>query len=834
MKNKQKFASTRSFFALLFTLMSAPLFFACDSEQTNTTQNVAETQVTSTEVNLDWDFLFEKDIVISEDKAALEVYYKEKELEMSEYYEKRILPPAFDYNVDLSKLSYTELRMLRHTIYARNGYLTMDFDIRTYMEKFKWYQPVFGVETFKLMLTKQEFDFTKKIFELEKQKYKEKIKKIGEYDLLNADMAQNFSSFPEISTELKDALRNKNFAIIPAKQEQLYYTYDQNYYNYIPNFVTTDLVQQLLQKHLGKMLQKIEQEKLCLTMGELTKGLYDKTQTLKQSTNPKIKSAAHWANVYAAIAYSLSIDKKANVNGNLQSVFEAEWQKVSSEEGEDSKFLEDPLLQYSSFKPRGSYTLNDTLKRYFKTVKWLNSANIFTKKDDNLLATIILAKSIESDPKLAKIYQTFTKTIGLFAGDEDNLSLLHILKLTQGKKIEDLANDAALKQLRLDLAKINPDKIKTVSADARTKDFVAEQKILFTAGRYTFDADIFTKMVHVLRPTPKRPFPKGLDVFAAMGNKTAEDILLNHYKEAENWSGYKDSLENAKKNFMAFNNWNASIYNKNMENVLALQQPASKEMPLYMQTKWWDKRNLSTALSAWAQLKHTMLLYIEQPNGAQMGQGGGPPPPNHQGYVEPNLNFWKKSLELIDLQEKLLFDLGILSDKSDTPTTNEKEYSPFGGKVGFSDKTKDVNNDLRTMLKFLLAMSEKELKNETISLQEHSSIASIGGDAERLLQKIVLTYSGSNILPADERTIALTADVYRYNGKYLQASVGFGDEIYVLAEINGLPYITKGSVFSYYEFESDAPLTDQEWQKMVETGKSPARPTWLNDIFVKK
>ncbi len=81
--------------------------------------------------------------------------------------------------------------------------------------------------------------------------------------------------------------------------------------------------------------------------------------------------------------------------------------------------------------------------------------------------------------------------------------------------------------------------------------------------------------------------------------------------------------------------------------------------------------------------------------------------------------------------------------------------------------------------------------------------------------------------------MSLIADVYQYNGKYLEEAVGLVDEIYVVTEINGKPYLAKGAVFSYYEFQSGQPLSDEEWQTQLLSGNLPKRPTWLDDIIVK-
>jgi len=46
-------------------------------------------------------------------------------------------------------------------------------------------------------------------------------------------------------------------------------------------------------------------------------------------------------------------------------------------------------------------------------------------------------------------------------------------------------------------------------------------------------------------------------------------------------------------------------------------------------------------------------------------------------------------------------------------------------------------------------------------------------------------------LPEKERLVALVADVYQYNGEYLEEAVGMIDEIYVVTEINRKPCLTK-------------------------------------------
>src|SRR5690606_13155885 len=138
------------------------------------------------------------------------------------------------------------------------------------------------------------------------------------------------------------------------------------------------------------------------------------------------------------------------------------------------------------------------------------------------------------------------------------------------------------------------------------------------------------------------PFPKGLDVFAAMGNAEAERILLTEYREADQWDAYPDSLQEMKRFVSSYSGWSDNMYSMTMDAIKTISHK-DEHSPLFMQTAAWDRKTLVTSLAAWTQLKHDMLLYAEQPYAAQTGQGGGPPPPLHLSYVEPNVKFWEQA-----------------------------------------------------------------------------------------------------------------------------------------------------------------------------------------------
>ena len=145
------------------------------------------------------------------------------------------------------------------------------------------------------------------------------------------------------------------------------------------------------------------------------------------------------------------------------------------------------------------------------------------------------------------------------------------------------------------------------------------------------------------------------------------------------------------------------------------------------------------------------------------------------------------------------------------------------------------NKELSDMASLFLRISNKELRKQTLSNEEFDSLSFIGGKVESLTLKIIESDQGSaSLVTTPERYMAVATDVYTYNDKCLQETVGMGDDIYVIAEINGLLYLTRGAVFSHYEFTgpSSERLTDEIWQKQLLEHKTPAQAIWMNDIKI--
>jgi hypothetical protein len=758
----------------------------------------------------------------------------------------KVLAPSFDPDAimkidlhqDLSKKSLQELRLLRNVVFARQGYCFMQADIRGYFSahmkgydsimEARWWSEDGGDTTVtfpKIKLSPEEEEFVKKIELLETAKKKENYVDRNGIQSANVENVVNLFQFTNLSKDFINKIGKNNFAIVPTDKIQLFHIYEENDYHQVPNFITTDLYLQLYHMYFSYLLKSLEESKFIPAITELSDGMNKEAMKIASAaTDEKMKSTAEFTSVFYAIPYYILTGKKKLIPSKYKDMFEKEISNINSETDAGSAFLEykDAVFPYSLFKPRGHYTRNENLKKYFKAMMWLQTASFCRGTPEQLKRTVFMAQLLntgksEGNQPLMKLYNSVYEPIVFLIGEPDNLSVNDIVSFLNRNRITELSSvmessmlskiDAELQLIVKSRNKIKP-KIQITCSD----------KINFMPQRYLFDNEILQTLVDI-KPNAKRAYPKGLDVFAALGNKTAETILLDEEKDKDNWEDYPAELNKLQKKFEGYTEWNTTVYNKWMFS-LSTMQKRETNYPAFMQTAMWDRKNLNTSLASWADLKHDAILYGEQPSGAECG-GAGPPSPYTVGYVEPNVNFWKSMIELLDLTERVL-------NKNDLLTKD------------ISSKSKQLKENAQ----FLLSASEKELRKQKLSEQEYNTIEALGASTEYLTLSIVepdkYLEHWENVQGPD-KSVAVVADVYTRNiagcnkNGVLHESVGNVNEIYVIVEIEGYLYLTKGATFSYYEFVQplNTRLTDEEWQEIIESKKDlPAIPQWMKDIIL--
>ena len=751
---------------------------------------------------------------------------------------------SIDYSMDVSGLSISDVRVLRNAPAARQGFPFKDAYIRGVYAGTTWYDSLMwkfdentnfenieqkeneswrdyyyraSEEKGLIKYTQEELDFMKRL-----QAREDELKKLNfdTPDDLRVNMANliNPSQLKEFDSLLCEHLAQDGFAIVPATHDQLFHVYEQNDYQELPSFVTTDLYLQLYHLYFDCMLKEIEEESLIKLMTEMARNMYDVMhQQAANTNNEEIWAYANHNAVFFAVAYQLLTGKTIGTPEE-QAEAKPEVEKAINAKNDFSDFMEDYKsieYPYSLFRPRGHYSRNETLQRYFRGMMWLQSVPFGLDNPDEVAEAVVMAYALDSHPQAKQNYDTFNKLITFLMGQPDNLSIPQVIAEVKkiGLPLEDLlANKQKMDELKESLKKIGDKQTRIRPAFERT----SHNKICLMPQRYQPDAEVLLNTVDYENKPTQRATPKGLDFFAAMGVSAAERILM---EEKQEWKGFKPALDNMKKRMQEID-WNETIATQWM-NTLKVLNDKGENLPYFMVTSEWDKKNMNAVLASWAELKHDAILYAKQPFGAECG-GGGLPEPMVKGYVEPNINFWKKAIELLNNTENLLKEQHMLTQK-----------------------VSEATGRLREEAQFLLNISEKEIAGTPLTDEENDQIECIGSTFENISLNLVrqpdqYLDGWSNVEGADKK-VALVADVYTANANnnpnksILFEAVGLADEIYVVVEIDGYLYLTRGAVLSYREFiqSIDEPrLTDEEWQEQLEKNPRKGVPEWMKRIIV--
>ena len=761
------------------------------------------------------------------------------------------LRDSVDLNMDITGLSLSDLRILENVFLAQKGYPFEDSYIRSVYGSTTWYDSLMwefsenedyydqnsgywggkrneelsyreeyynSIKPEIIAYTDEQRAFVNRVRQREDELRKRNFKSGNEDDKVNVANIVNPALLKEPDQRLWDYLGHHGFAIVPAQHQQLFHVYEQNDYHEFPAFVTTDLYLQLYHLYFDCMLREVEQEKLMPLLKEFCeegqKVFARRWQREKENEDAVFNTdgAAEWIVTYFKVANAL-LEEQAP-KGDADAL--GEYERVMKSVNTTSEFLEytDVPFEYSLFRPRGHYTRNDNLKRYFRTMMWLQTVPLRSDNPFDMLKANILAVEICDDhdnPRLYTLYKKLTEPMNYLMGMPDDVSIEQVNKIISdigtceidpnelGVKVDEIAE----KQTR-----IRPKFLRT-----------GRNKVRLMPQRYQPDAEVLQEMVDYDSNTTKREVPKGLDVFAAMGVSVAEKILMDELHEPDRWSKYTSNLKRMKKrmNEIKWEENAATQWMSALKTVIDKPQHA----PYFMLSPEWDKKSLNAMLGSWSELKHDAILYAKQPMGAECG-GAGPPDPIVKGYVEPNVKFWQKAIDLLKENQKILRTHNLLTEK--IATANER---------------------LTEEAEFLLAISKKELRGEVLKDVEYDELEYIGAKFENMSLELLRDSEHElwdwEAIQGPDRKVALVADVYTANAdnnpnkSILYEAVGDADEIYVVVEIGGYLWLTRGAVFSYREFQrsiDDQRLNDEEWQEYLERHPRSGVPEWMTPVTV--
>ena len=755
------------------------------------------------------------------------------------------LRDSIDYDMDVSGLNLSDLRILRNAPAAQRGYPFKDSYLRGIYGVTTWYdslmyaldEKVQGVESKEneswrdaylraideqklIVYNDVEMAFMKRLKEREDELLKQNFDveeglRVNMSNLLNPQQLKDFDS------TLCQKLGEEGFAIVPSNTSQLFHVYERNDYSDFPSFVTTDLYLQLYHLYIDCMLRELEEYQLLPFMTGFTQDMIDATLAIIHNADNDDSETLRIAGrnlQFFRVALHLFSGKPI---ADSYTTEKAEIEKCLKAKNVPSGMLMDYMgevsFPYSLFRARGHYTRSDGLKRYFHGMMWLQTATMGLDYETEVKQAVQMAFAMKLFKKTRQKYDKINNLITLLMGKHDNLSLIQVMAEVDktGMSMDELLNDDK------EIAKLTKtlNEIGNKQTRIRPKfEKTSHNKINVMPQRYQPDAEVLQEMVDYDSKPTKRAVPKGIDVMAAMGVTAAEQILK---EEKTEWKQLLPNLDKMKKR-MSEIDWSETTATQWMETLKVLTTGTDSKSPYFMQNPNWSKKDLNAALASWAELKHDAILYAKQPMGAECGGGENVPEPVVRGYVEPNVKFWKKASELLENTAKLLKSQNMMTEKIEGVTERLKEE-----------------------VEFLFRVSEKELAGKILSDEEYDQISYIGATFENISLDLLRMpsqelYNWVDIEGAD-RKVALVADVYTANADnnpdkaILFEAVGDADEIYVVVEIGGYLYLTRGAVLSYREFVqpiNEPRLTDEEWQKQLEGNPRKGVPERMKPILL--
>ncbi|MEO0321885.1 MAG: DUF3160 domain-containing protein [Myxococcota bacterium] len=602
----------------------------------------------------------------------------------------------------------------------------------------------------------------------------------------------------------------------------------------LPVYVSADAILDAVHRSYSDILKFMEFGVLAPALDELLEGL-------RGELAPQAASlpAAEDIDLHLAVALSLlrSADQPG-VAGASSAEIAALRGGAEAAEGlaEVTLYGTDRVVDFSQFTPRGHYTDDPALERYFRAMMWLGRIDfrLLEAQGDGSLAfrrdqvDAMVGLAALMTPELQQRWDVIDVVVRAFVGEPDMMVLPEVGELLTDLGVRDLEglaskSDAeiveALLQGNLGVQRIASHFI----VNPGRETLPLSRSFAFFPQRYVVDSEVFANVVYdrVQRGSARRMMPSTLDVaYAVFGQPQAADLLAG---ELETF-GYAPDLEQQRLLVEAHGEsfWESNLYNLWLASLRGMSPDAEEGfpagLPMVARSESWGRRVLQTQLGSWAELRHDTLLYAKQ----SYTSGAACAYPD--AYVDPYPEvfaaldrFASRGLALVD-------QLRTLAD----PSRLHQFDTYFAG--------------LGTTARMLEGMAEKELVGEPFSADELTFINQAVA-TEAVCADIWLTgwysalfFDRLSSLEADP----VVADVHTQPtdangnivGRVLHVGVGLPRAMVVTVATCDGPRAYVGPVFSYHEriTEDFERMDDEAWAPEAMAGTLEEVP-FLEPLF---
>ncbi len=549
-------------------------------------------------------------------------------------------------------------------------------------------------------------------------------------------------------------------------------------------------------------------------------------------------------------------------------------------------------IDYSRYRPRGFYDRTESLRRYFRAISWLQSIPFRVDQDKELLAIFMLGKTLTDyysgdyakRLELEKWFRCYNDLIG----QRDDLDLLLASQIVRRRP-------ADLNTVREYLAKLNSgnDRGSKISDQLGVVPETAiepgSSEFRIISPHRTPDAILFQRTTSLT--DFDRTWPSGLEICGVLGSEYANQLLAAKVPGI-NQAAMLGSLDSSRKYFETTSLYNrylnclAALLDESEPDAPSfLKTRAWKTKTCNTALSGWSQIRHTWTLQA-KQTVHTLGGALENlPSGfvepepefyARLGElveltqlllarCGASVPPRY--LVAKDLRAFagliaemkypagdQVQVELkqdqISIIQRSIVTLSALTMRHFSPEdigrrrepliaeimniAKEVEAGSYDGDPAFQAIILDNHYDIRYLwdelgdtLRRLEVLAHKQLRGVAFSKRENYFIADFG----QTLAFIMLYGGDSYRFPRDD--VPHVVDVYSNPeaGGYFHIGIARPREFLVLYPYQGKEIMCRGAVMPYYEFISNARMTDAQWQKRLDSDERPENPDWLKSIF---
>lgn len=653
-----------------------------------------------------------------------------------------------------------------------------------------------------------------------------------------------------LSPEQRERIARNGFAVSPGETKEFYELYERARYDYVPIFVTSDSLLHVYHLLFDKTLRRAETGFFIPMLTQLDWAMLQTSvaQYEELRGTPWAEAARRNAAYFAVPVKLLNPDWP--VPEGLRDLVDPELEQIAAHSAiaPSTIFPAYPLGEdWSQYVPRGHYTKSEELQRYFRAMMWhgrmtFRAADATETRQAALLTLAFKQTKVDGRPAEALWSGIYEPTV-FFVGRSDDLTPQEYdgaLTTAYGQidSAAALLDDARFAAFQAEIEKLRPPEILGMVIwrdDPNGRDDT--KGLRFMGQRFVPDAFVFGELID--QRVPNRWPPKALDFFAAIGSERA----LEHLEQSGDTAvpRYSEQLDKLRAAFAEYDEqvWTQNLYWSWIHSLRPLLEPVDERYPQFMRSDAWQDKQLTTALGSWTELKRDTILYAKQVY-AEMGAGALPPPTPEppKGYVEPVPEVFARIAALTQMTIDGLDQRGLFA--------GAEGLQPEQQVLTTADR--QALEAMATIARRLQTMAEKQLRGEALSEEEYQFIRFYGGEIEKLTfaasdEGVYPGLGGGSPSPGsgpaggEELQAAVVADVATDpNGQVLEEGVGRIFEIYVVAPIEGRLVLTKGGVFSHYEFTQPLSerLTDEAWREMLDAGNAPPLAAWTDSFMVEQ